>query len=59
MKKKMGKPSKKIWVYKKDLSWKIELDEFYKDIKFDRNSSPGLNEALKNLNIINKIYKSN
>ena len=59
MKKKMGKPSKKIWSFKKDISWKSEMYEFYKDIRFNRNSNPGLKEALKKINIINKIYKLN
>jgi len=57
MKKKMGKPSKKVWLYKNDNSWKTEINEFYKDIKFNRISKPGLREALKNLNLIKKIYK--
>ena len=55
----MGKPSVKTWSFKRDNSWKVEMIEFYKDIRFNRNCKPGLLEAYKNLNIIKKIYKSN
>ena len=59
MKKNLGKPSMKKWIYKKDQSWKIEANEFYKDIKFNREPKPGLKEALKNLSIIKQIYNLN
>jgi len=59
MKKKMGKPSVKTWSFKRDNSWKVEMIEFYKDIRFNRKCKPGLLEAYKNLNIIKKVYKLN
>ena len=59
MKKNLGKPNMKKWIYKKDQSWKIETNEFYKDIKFNREPKPGLKEALKNLNIVKQIYNLN
>ena len=58
MKKKMGKPNSKEWNYKNDNSWRIEMEEFYKDIKLNRKPNPGLNEAIKNLKIIKQIYNS-
>ena len=44
---------------KKDHSWSRELNEFYKDIQFNRNSNPGLQQALSVLRTIKKIYKIN
>ena len=54
----MGKPNSKEWNYKNDNSWRIEMEEFYKDIKLNRKPNPGLNEAIKNLKIIKQIYNS-
>ena len=59
MKKNLGKPSTKTWIFKKDESWKIEMNEFYKDIKLNRDPNPGLKDAIKNLYLIKKIYKLN
>lgn len=60
MKKKMGIPSKKVWLFpKNDYSWRNEIEELYKDIKLNRNSKPGLNEAYEVLKIIKKIYRDN
>lgn len=44
---------------KKDHSWSRELNEFYKDIQFNRNPNPGLQQALSVLHIIKKVYKIN
>ena len=44
---------------KKDHSWSRELNEFYKDIQFNRNPNPGLQQALSVLRTIKKIYKIN
>lgn len=60
MKKKMGMPSKKVWLFPKtDYSWKWEIEELYKDIKLNRDPKPGLKEAYEVLKIIKKVYKSN
>jgi hypothetical protein len=60
MKKQMGKPPKKIFRFKKkDISWNLELKEFYNDIEKKRNSNLGLIDIYKNLLIINQIYKKN
>ena len=44
---------------KKDHSWSRELNEFYKDIQFNRNPNPGLQQASSVLHVIKKIYKIN
>lgn len=44
---------------KKDHSWSRELNEFYKDIQFNRNPNPGLQQALSVLHVIKKVYKIN
>ena len=60
MSKKMDIPKKKYILFpKKDNSWKLELEEFYKDILKKKSSVPGILEAYKNLEIINQIYKKN
>ena len=58
MKKKMGKPNEKKWVYKnKDISWVYEMKEFYKDIMYNRKPSINLMDAYQTLKIIDKIYR--
>jgi len=60
MKKTMDKPPKKIFRFKKkDISWNLELKEFYNEIEKKRNSNLGLIDIYKNLLIINQIYKKN
>lgn len=44
---------------KKDHSWSRELNEFYKDIQFNRNPNPGLQQASSVLHVIKKIHKIN
>ena len=57
---KMGIPKKKIWYFsKKDTSWKREMNDFYEDIKLNRQPEPNLNQAYSVLKIIKKIYKEN
>jgi len=54
----MGPPETFIWEYPMaDDSWKIEFDEFLKDIEENRDCNPGLNDAIQNLKIVNTIYK--
>lgn len=58
MKKEMGPPEKKEWEYNgNDASWTNEMDELYKDIEQNRDSSPGLEDVYEVLKIIEKIYK--
>ena len=57
----MGPPKKIIYSFKdkKDNSWKLELEDFYKDIQNKKKSIPGIIDAYENLKIINHIYKYN
>ena len=58
MSKKMGIPKQKNWKFKlQDLSWKIEINELYEDITYNRKVTPNLNDAYQSLKIINKNYK--
>ena len=61
MSKNLGKPKIKIWNFpsKTDLSWKSELSEFVKCIKFNKKVSCSLIDAYENMKIINKCYKEN
>ena len=55
----MGPPETYIWEFPMaDDSWDVEFQVFLTDIKENRPSSPGLQDAIENLKIINKIYKS-
>jgi predicted dehydrogenase len=54
----MGPPETIIYEYPgPDTSWKIEMDEFVKDIQERRIPQPGLREARKALEIVEKVYK--
>ena len=56
---KMGIPKQKKWKFKKqDVSWKNEINEFYKDITYNRKPAVNLTDAYKTLKIINTIYKN-
>ena len=58
MSKKMGKPKEKKWIFKnKDISWKLEMDEFYNDITYNRKPNVNLFDAYQTLKIIDNIYK--
>ena len=59
MTKKMEVPKQTRWKFKsQDTSWKNEINEFYKDISNNKKPKVNLLEAYKNLEIIDKIYKS-
>ena len=59
MSKKMGIPKQKVWKFKsRDMSWKNEINEFYKDISYNRKPKVNLIDAYQTLKIINKIYKN-
>ena len=55
----MGPPETTIWEFPRgDESWKIEMSEFFEDIKLKRTPVPGLKEARAALAVVEKIYKS-
>ncbi len=54
----MGPPESKVWEYpSQDLSWALEMEDFYKDISHDRSPSATLLDAHAVLKIIETIYK--
>jgi len=54
----MGPPDTTIWEFPRgDESWKIEMSEFFDDIKFQRTPVPGLKEAKAALAVVEKIYQ--
>jgi len=55
----MGPPETTIWEFPRgDESWKIELSEFFEDIKLKRTPVPGLKEAKAALAVVERIYQS-
>ncbi len=53
----MGPPETTIWEFPRgDESWKIEMQEFFEDIKLNRTPVPGLKEAKAVLQAVEKIY---
>jgi len=58
MLKEMGPPLSYKWDFPgSDISWKNEMEEFYKDIEYDRIPNPSLSDANEVLKIIDKVYK--
>jgi predicted dehydrogenase len=54
----MGPPETTIWEFPRgDESWKIEMQEFFEDIRLKRTPVPGLKEAKAVLAVVEKIYK--
>ena len=54
----MGPPETTIWEFPRgDESWKIEMAEFFEDIKLKRTPIPGLKEAKAALAVVDKIYQ--
>jgi predicted dehydrogenase len=54
----MGPPETTIWEYPRgDESWKIEMEEFFEDIRLKRTPVPGLTEARAVLKVVEQIYK--
>ena len=54
----MGPPETTTWEYPMgDDSWFVELQEFYDDIRLDRQPAAGLGDAYQALKIIEKIYQ--
>jgi predicted dehydrogenase len=53
----MGPPETMIWEFPRgDESWKIEMAEFFEDIRLKRTPVPGLKEAKAALIVVEKIY---
>ena len=53
----MGPPETTTWEFPRgDESWKIEMVEFFEDIKLKRTPVPGLKEAIAALAVVEKIY---
>ena len=53
----MGPPETTLWEYPRgDESWKIEMQEFFEDIRLKRTPVPGLKEAKAVLEVVERIY---
>jgi predicted dehydrogenase len=53
----MGPPETTVWEFPRgDESWKIEMQEFFEDLRVKRTPVPGLKEAKAALAIVEKIY---
>ena len=56
----MGIPRIKVWKFNlKDVSWKKEINYFYKIIKENKKSESDIYNAYENMNIINMCYSQN
>jgi predicted dehydrogenase len=54
----MGPPETTAWEYPMgDDSWAVELEEFYEDIRLNREPSAGLKDAYAALKVVEKVYK--
>ena len=54
----MGPPDTTIFEYPRgDESWAIETNTFIEDIKLGRESSPGLREGIRVLEVVEEIYR--
>ena len=54
----MGPPDTTTWEYPRgDESWKLEMAEFFEDIKLKRTPVPGLKEAKSVLYVVEEIYE--
>ena len=54
----MGPPETTIWEYPRpDESWRIEMEEFFEDIRLKRPPVPGFNEAKAVLQVVETIYR--
>jgi predicted dehydrogenase len=53
----MGPPETSVWDFPQaDESWKVEMTEFFEDIRLRRTPVPGLKEARAALAVVEKIY---
>jgi len=54
----MGPPETRSWEYPMaDDSWEVETSEFFEDIRLNRATAVGLQDALECLRVVQKIYK--
>ena len=54
----MGPPETSVWEFPgEDDSWKIEMDEFFEDIRLKRTPVPGLKEAKAVLQVVEELYR--
>jgi predicted dehydrogenase len=54
----MGPPETEHWEFPaSDGSWEEELKDFEQDIRLRRRASPGLQEGIRTLEIVEAIYK--
>lgn len=54
----MGPPETTIWEFPRgDESWKIEMQEFFEDIRTKRTPSPGLKEAKAVLRVVETLHR--
>lgn len=54
----MGPPDTVVYEYPRgDASWKIEMDEFFRDIREGRVPTPGLKEAAAALEVVEHVYR--
>jgi predicted dehydrogenase len=55
----MGPPETTVWDYPAgDSSWALELAAFAEDIRHGREPSPGLDEGIRTLEVVESIYRS-
>ena len=53
----MGPPETSVWEFPgEDDSWKIEMQEFFEDIRLRRTPEPGLKEAKAVLQVVERLY---
>ncbi|HYG23828.1 MAG TPA: Gfo/Idh/MocA family oxidoreductase [Verrucomicrobiae bacterium] len=53
----MGPPETTIWEFPRgDESWKLEMQEFFEDIRLGRTPVPGIKEAKAALRVVEAIY---
>ena len=53
----MGPPETTVWEFPRgDESWKIEMDEFFEDIRLQRTPVPGWKEARAALVVVESLY---
>jgi hypothetical protein len=46
-----------VWEYPgEDNSWKLEMEEFFEDIRLKRTPQPGLKEAKAVLKVVERLY---
>ena len=54
----MGPPETTLWEFPRgDESWKIEMEQFFEDIRLKRTPVPGLKEAKAVLSVVETIYR--